>query len=94
MYGPADVGVPLMVAAEGFRIRPRRRPAGRVPAMDQLKEAVPPLAVQVAEYGAPTLTGPVVGVQLNVRITGGGKIFPLYGWLALCRERLSATLTE
>jgi hypothetical protein len=31
--------------------------------MDQVYGAVPPAAVQVAEYGTPTCVGPVVGTQ-------------------------------
>ena len=55
----------VALAPEGIRVRP----AGSVPVVDQLKAPIGgTAAVQVAEYGVPTLTGPVVGVQLNVRI--------------------------
>jgi len=67
LYGPVAVDVPLTVAPPSFLVA-SDRPAGRAPALiAHAYGGVPPLAVQLVEYGTP-LTGPVAGVHDMVSV--------------------------
>ena len=81
---PNAVAVPLIVTVPP-EVDLSRTPAGSDPALiDHVYGAVPPVAVQLAEYGAAFETGPVVGVQFTVN--PGGATVPEYACVAACGE--------
>jgi hypothetical protein len=65
------------------------------PARLQLYGAVPPPAVQVAEYGMPASTGPPDGGDGTQFTVNGSTVVPLYNWLPVkdVGEVLSVAVT-
>jgi hypothetical protein len=74
LYGPAAVGVPLIVdeAAAGVA----DSPAGNW-AAEKVYAPTPPDAEQVVEYATPTAAGPAAGAQFSVSAVAGEAIVPV-----------------
>jgi len=88
------VGVPLTVTVLPL-LELRSSPTGRLPALiDQLYGAVPPDAVQVAEYDTADTVGPVARVQLIFRtVVAPGLIVMDNGLCGRGSPLLSFTVT-